>query len=112
MMRFWARQKRRLDTDFYEYITFVPTEIVGLSGSTTAGQEWTFQIVGDLTIRDITQQVTFEVAAQVDGAGQLVGTAETTINRADFDPSIPSVPFVADVGEEVALVLSFIALAG
>jgi hypothetical protein len=33
----------------------------------------------------------------------------TTINRADFDLNIPSVPFVADVSEEVTLSLSFVA---
>lgn len=98
-----------LNTDRYEYITFVPTEIVGLSGSAAAGQEWTFQIVGDLTIRDITQPVTFEVTARVDGNGHLVGTAVTMINRADFNLNIPSVPFVADVGEEITLALNFTA---
>lgn len=98
-----------LDTDSYELITFTPTEISGLSGSTTPGQEWTFQITGDLTIRDITQPVTFDVTAQVDDDNRLLGTAVTTINRADFDLNIPSVPFVADVGEEVTLALNFMA---
>jgi polyisoprenoid-binding protein YceI len=106
-----AIRNRILFTDSYEYITFTPAEIIGLSGSAVPGQELTFEILGDLTIRDITQQVTFAVTALVDGEGQLVGTAETVVNRADFDLNIPSVPFVADVGEEVTLALSFMAVA-
>ncbi|MFZ0545521.1 MAG: YceI family protein [Candidatus Promineifilaceae bacterium] len=98
-----------LNTNSYEFVTFAPTEIVGLSGSATPGQEWTFQIVGDLTIRDITNQVTFDVTAQIGENGQLVGTAATTVNRSDFNLNIPSVPFVADVGEEVTLSLDFAA---
>lgn len=104
-----AIRNRILNTDRYEFITFVPTEIIGLDGSVTSEQELTFQIVGDLTIRDVTQQVNFDVAAQVDGDGRLVGTAAATINRADFELNIPSVPFVADVGEEVTLALNFTA---
>jgi polyisoprenoid-binding protein YceI len=104
-------RNRILFTDQYEFITFAPTEIVGLAGSAAAGQPLTFQIVGELTIRDITRQVTFNVTAQVDGNGQLVGTAETVVNRTDFELNIPSVPFVADVSEEVTLGLNFVAAA-
>lgn len=104
-----AIRNRILFTDQYEFITFNPTEIIGLSGSYAPGQEISFQIIGDLTITDVTRQVTFNVTAQVNGDGQLVGTAEATINRAGFDLAIPSVPFVADVSEEVTLSLSFVA---
>lgn len=104
-----AIRNRILFTDQYEFITFTPTEITGLTGSAVPGQEITFQITGSLTIRDISQPVTFQVTAQVTADGHLTGSAVTTINRADFDLSIPSVPFVADVSEEVELALSFTA---
>jgi hypothetical protein len=35
-----------LNTDSYEFITFTPQEIVGLTGSATPGQEFSFQIAG------------------------------------------------------------------
>ena len=35
----------------YEFITFTPTHLTGLSGAGQAGQPITFQIIGDLTIR-------------------------------------------------------------
>lgn len=104
-----AIRNRILFTDNYEFITFTPTEIIGLSGSAVPGQPVSFQITGDLTIRDMTQPITFEVTAQVDENGHLIGSAVTTINRADFDLSIPSVPFVAEVSEEVELALNFTA---
>jgi hypothetical protein len=39
----------------------------------------------------------------------LVGQAETTVQRSDFNLSIPNVPFVANVGEDVALKLNLVA---
>jgi polyisoprenoid-binding protein YceI len=99
-----------LTTDQYEFITFTPTEIIGLSGSAEAGQPFTFQIAGDLTIRNITQPVVFDVTVQGDTAS-LTGTATTVVNRSDYNLTIPSVPNVANVGEEVTLQINFVATA-
>src|SRR5262249_52138722 len=100
-----------LDTRTYEYITFTPTEIKGLQGAAEQGKPLTFQIAGDLTIRDVTRPVVFDVSAKADSARQLSGTASATINRADYKLDIPSVPFVADVGEQVRLDIDFVAAA-
>jgi polyisoprenoid-binding protein YceI len=104
-----AIRNRILFTDNYEFITFTPTEIRGLEGEAAVGQEFTFQIAGDLTIRDITQPVVFDVTAQMVSEEQLTGSAVATIQRDDFDIAIPSVPFVANVGEEIALEINFVA---
>jgi polyisoprenoid-binding protein YceI len=106
-----AIRNRILNTDSYEFITFTPTQITGLAGNAQPGQTLTFQIAGDLTIRDMTQPVIFDVTATADDAGQLSGTAETTIQRSDFGLTIPSVPFVADVSEDVQLQIDFVAAA-
>jgi polyisoprenoid-binding protein YceI len=98
-----------LNTDQYELITFTPTSVTGLSGAAQAGQSFTFQISGDLTIRNVTRSVTFNVTAQGTSASQITGTATTTIQRSDFDLTIPSVPNVANVGEEVTLQIDFVA---
>ncbi|MEO8394211.1 MAG: YceI family protein, partial [Chloroflexota bacterium] len=45
--------------DKFEFISFKPTSITGLPDTVTIGQAFTFQIAGDLTIRDITKPVTF-----------------------------------------------------
>jgi len=105
-----AIQNRILETETYEYITFVPTEIVGLPDSSEVGQSYTFQIVGDLTIRDVTQQVTFDVTATPESESRLTGTASATINYADWGISILSVPQVASVDEAVRLEIDFVAV--
>jgi polyisoprenoid-binding protein YceI len=98
-----------LNTDQYEFITFTPTSITGLSGAAQPGQSFTFQMSGDLTIRNVTRSVTFTVTAQGVSAAQITGTATATVNRGDFNLTIPSVRNVANVGEEVTLQIDFVA---
>ena len=104
-----AIRNRILNTDNYEFITFTPTQISGLQGTAAVGQEFTFQIAGDLTIRDVTKPVVFDVTAQLVTEDKLIGSAVTTIQRGDFNIVIPSVPFVANVGEEITLEINFVA---
>ncbi len=96
-----------LDTKQYEYIQFTPIEITGLPDSVTAGQPFTFQATGDLTIKDTTRPVTFDISVTPTSAGSVGGTATATINYADWGVSIPSVPFVASVDQDVVLKLDF-----
>lgn len=104
-----AIQNRILETDSYEFITFTPTAVNGLPANATVGQEITFSIDGDLTIRDQTYPVTFQVTATAVSDTQFSGSATTIINRTDFDLQIPSVPDVANVEEEVELYITFVA---
>jgi hypothetical protein len=53
--------------------------------------------------------VTFDVSAILESDERLVGSAETTVLRSDFNLTIPDVPFVANVGEDVTLKLDFVA---
>lgn len=98
-----------LDSGEFEFITFTPTETGGLPASTAVGDEVEFTITGDLTIRDITQPVTFDVRAVPVSDTQIEGSASTVVQRADFNLTIPSVPNVADVEEEVELYIDFVA---
>jgi len=104
-----AIRNRILNTDAYEFITFTPTQISGLEGTATEGQEFTFQVTGDLTIRDITKPVVFDVTAQLVTEDRLTGSSVTKIQRGDFNLVIPSVPSVANVGEEIALEINLVA---
>jgi len=106
-----AIQNQILDTGDYEYITFTPESIQGLEGSTGVGETVTFTILGDLTIRDVTQEVTFSVEATRVSEIQLAGTARATVSRGDYSLAIPSVPQVANVEEEIELILEFLAAA-
>jgi polyisoprenoid-binding protein YceI len=102
-------QNRILNTGNYEYVTFSPTQISGLSGSTKIGQSFQFQITGNLTIQDVTKPVTFDVTAQAVSNSQISGKATATIQRSDFNLQIPSVPQVANVGQQVTLEIDFVA---
>ena len=102
---------RILQTGEYEFITFTPTSIVGLPEQGSVGQTYTFQIVGDLTIRDVTKEVTFDVTATPESESRLEGTATTTILYSDYDITIPSVRQVASVDDEVKIELDFVAAA-
>lgn len=98
-----------LSTDSYEFITFTPKEIQGLSGSGATGQPFTFKIAGDLTIRDVTRPAVFDATVQAESAERLTGSATAVVNRSDFNLTIPNVPFVANVGEQVTLAIDFVA---
>jgi polyisoprenoid-binding protein YceI len=96
-----------LNTDEHEFITFTPTAINGLPDSVDIGETVNFTIVGDLTIRDITNEATFNVEATLVSDTELVGTASTIVSRTDYNLIIPSVPNVANVEEEVELYIDF-----
>ncbi len=100
-----------LNTDSYELVTFTPKTITGLSGSGAPGTPYSFQIAGDLTIRDKTVPVVFEATVTAESASRLSGSATTTVNRGDFGLQIPDVPMVANVSEQVKLEIKFVAVA-
>jgi polyisoprenoid-binding protein YceI len=96
----------------YEFVEFTPTGVSGLPQSAASiGDTLTFQVTGDLKIRDIVNSVTFDVTVTLASAERLEGNATTTVMRGDYQLSIPSAPGVADVSEEVIISIDFVALA-
>ena len=93
--------------DAYRYITFRPTSIDGLPAAAAAGDSFTFQSTGDLTILDTTQPVTFEMTVTAVDEETLQGSGTATIRYADFGINIPRVPMVASVEDEVMLEIDF-----
>ncbi len=106
-----AIKNRILSTDSYEFVTFTPTEISGMPDSVSVGESFTFQIVGDLTVRDVTREVTFDAAVTPVSETELEGTATTVILYADFGLTIPEARSVASVDDEVRLEIDFVAAA-
>lgn len=98
-----------LDTDTFEFITFAPTSSAGLPSVPTGS--FAFSVTGDLTVRDITQPVTFDVSVTA-SKDSVTGTATAIVTRSQFELVIPNVAFVANVGEDVTLTLEFVALPG
>jgi polyisoprenoid-binding protein YceI len=104
-----AIQNFILNTGSFEYISFTPTAMTGLPSSVSVGETYAAQLTGDLTISGTTRPAAFEVSLTPVSSTQLVGSASSTINYADFGLSIPSVPFVASVDQDVRLELDFTA---
>lgn len=95
----------------YEFATFTPKALTGLPASVAPGAPVSFKIVGDLTLRDISAEVVFDATVTVTPAESVVGEAVAKIQRGTFKLTIPSVPSVASVGEEVVLGIKFFASA-
>ena len=94
----------------FQYITFEPTAIEGLPAqAVSAGGTVSFKVTGNLKIRNVVKPVTFDTTVTLPTEGELSGSAKATVTRSAFELTIPSVPSVADVTEEVALELEFVA---
>lgn len=106
-----AINNRILDSGSFEFITFSPTAYIGMPQSVEVGQTIEFQIVGDLTIRDITNEVTFVATVTLVSEARLEGLASSSLLRGVYGLVIPSVAQVAEVDEEVILEIDFVALA-
>lgn len=99
--------------DAFEFATFTPTALAGLPESVTVGGEpFTFTMTGDLTLRDVTNAVTFDVTVTPVSAERLEGSAKAVVMREAYGLTIPSVPGVANVEEEVDLEIDFVAVPG
>lgn len=85
-----------------QHIVFSPKKISGLPKTVKEGDMLSFTIDGDLMIAGITKPAQFSGSAKVKKSG-IVGSASTSVKRADYAISIPEVPFVASVDETVQL---------
>ncbi len=104
-------QNQILQTEQHEYITFTPKQMLGLPSAATVGQQVTFQMVGDLTVKGTTRETTFDVVVTPKSDDLLQGSATTTIRYADFGVAIPQVPSVTGVSDQLGLQLDFVAKA-
>ncbi|WP_420630875.1 YceI family protein [Candidatus Leptofilum sp.] len=98
-----------LDTEAHEFITFSPTQIIGLPEQFVTEELVSIVVEGELTIRNITQPVVFEGTVTANGRTQLSGTATSQIDRNAFQLEIPQAPGVANVSEQVSLTIQFFA---
>ena len=100
-----------LQSDQYQEITFEPTAITGLPETVTIGAPFEFTVTGNLTIREITNEETFQVTVTPVSETEISGLGTTTVQRGDYELTIPSVPSVTHVSEDVVLEIEFVATA-
>ena len=93
-----------LETNRFPYATFVPTEAPGLPSTLPSSGELAFKLVGNLTIRDVTKPVTWDVAGRVVG-NTATGQAFTTFTFEDFNLTQPHVSRVLSIVDSIRLEL-------
>ncbi len=99
-------RNRWLESTKFPTATFVPKRLEGLTDTPyTEGAELTFRIVGDLTVRNVTKEVTFDAKGKIVG-DLLTGTATTTFNMTDFGFDPPSILGILKAENGVELTLT------
>jgi polyisoprenoid-binding protein YceI len=93
-----------LQTDQYPTAVFVPTQVTGLPSTLPSSGIVSFKLTGDLTIRDVTKPVTWDVTANVQG-NDVTGQATTNFKFEDFSLTQPKVPVVLSVEDNIKLEL-------
>lgn len=105
-----AIRGRILFTNDHEFIRFAPTGVSGLDSDPVAvGETITFEIAGDLTVRDVTLPVTFTAEVTLESDETIRGTVRTTILYSDFGIRIQAPPTVSDIADEVTIEMEFLA---
>ena len=76
-------RRNTLETDRYPTVTFVPTEARRLPVPLPPSGSVPFELVGDLTVKDVTRRVTWDATATFDGP-QVTIRARTAFRFGDF----------------------------
>jgi polyisoprenoid-binding protein YceI len=107
-MRDQRIRREWLESDTYPYATFVSTGVEGVPASYTEGQEIGFKLLGNLTIREVTKPVTFDVKGNLEG-DTVTGTATTSVLMKDFGFDPPAVAGILTVQDGVTITVNFTA---
>jgi polyisoprenoid-binding protein YceI len=103
----WIRENGPRFND-YPIATFVGTAIEGAPAAYTEGEEVSFRLVGDLTVREVTRPTTFDVTAKLEG-DTLTGTATTAAKLTDFSIEPPSFANTLTVDDDFGIEVQFTA---
>lgn len=97
-----------LESDKYPKAIFVANAIEGLPDGAVQGQPYTFRVTGDLTIRNITRPVTFDVTVTVKD-NSVAGEGKTIIFMKDFGFDPPNIVGQTIVSDPVTLTIKGVA---
>ena len=98
--------------DEYEFSSFRPVEVANVPDVIAAGDTFEIDVIGDLTVRDVTTRTTFAMEISVESEDRISGLGRTTITWAELDITIPYVggdSIVASVADSLDLELAFVA---
>ena len=96
-----------LQTDQYPQAVFVPDKVTGLPAALPDSGNLTFQVSGNLTIRNVTKPITWDVTGSI-ANGVATGKATTHFTFEDFSLTQPQVPVVLSVVDKITLNVSLV----
>ena len=95
-------RRNTLETERYPTAVFIPSELRGLPFPLPQTGTASFELIGDLTIRDTSRRATWEATATFNGQEVSV-QAKTSFRFSDFGLSIPRVASVLSVEDTIHL---------
>ncbi len=104
-------QRRTLETSQFPNAIFTVTEITGLPAALPNEGDHTFKLTGDLTIKDVTKPVSWDVTASF-SPQEVTGSANTSITFEQFELDKPSVLIVLSLADTLKLEIDFTATRG
>ena len=103
-----AIRDRWLESNRYPLATFAATEIVDMPADAAFGQDVRFRVQGDMTIRDVTNPITWKMTARLDG-GMLTGAATTFFYMQEYGFDPPDIAGILRVTDGVTVTVNFVA---
>ncbi len=95
-----------LESDKYPLAEFTITSLESVPEAYSEGEEVTFKANGDITIREITTPVTFDVTAKLEGE-TITGVASTQLKMTDFGFDPPNLANLFSVADDFTVELQF-----
>lgn len=102
-----AIRTRWLESASYPLATFDVTEVRNFPAEPAEGVPIEFQLVGDMTVKETTREVVWDVIAMLQG-DRLTGTATLATMLENFNIPIPSILGVLRVTDGITLTLEFV----
>jgi len=99
-------QRRFLESNLFPLAEFVISSIENFPAESANGQLINFTLIGQMTIREMTQPFTFKVEAVLDGQ-MLTGTATGSLTMSDFGFQPPSIAGILTVSDPAIITLEF-----
>ena len=95
-----------LETDKYPKVEFAITALRGVPARLPTIGQFTFELVGNLTVRTVTRPVVWQVTATANN-GELSGTAKTAFKFGDLGMPVPSAFMVMKLEDNLRLEYDF-----
>lgn len=99
-----------LESGRYPTATFQATGIQNAPAAYSEGDEVSFQVAGDLTVREVTNPVVFDVTATLNG-DTITGVATTEFLMSSFGVDPPRMANLFTVGDDTVIRVEFVAQA-